>query len=82
MYFLFLRKKISLSRLLLVKRFLLPLVTSPPEEYTRSTGAVEVGVAKISQAIQDKSGYSLFFISQYLNGSIFFSSLLTLHSIY
>ena len=75
-YFLFLHKKISLSRLLSVKQFLLPLVISPLEKNTCSTRAVEVGVARISQAIWDKSGYSFFFISQYSNGSIFFSPLL------
>jgi len=51
MYFLFLCKKIS--KFSSARQFHFPLVISPPEENTPSTGAVEAGVAKMSQATVD-----------------------------
>ena len=63
-YFLFLCKKISLSKFSSVRQFRFPLVTSPPEENILSTGAVEAGVAKMSQATVDNDGNCSFFFNQ------------------
>ena len=65
MYFLFLSKKIS--KFSSVRQFHFPLVTSPPEENTPSTGAVEAGVAKMSQATVDNDGNCSFSLTSNQN---------------
>ena len=62
MYILFFCKNISRSRLWFVKRFLLLLVTSPPEEKILSTEADDAGVARILQAVKARSGNSFFLL--------------------